>query len=330
MLHELVGINNNRVDLKKTSAEEEIVMSPTEDSFYMQNLMANFGELGIAVKQYVDLYQQESKTKAQVESIDDMQKFVDQYPEFRKLSGNVTKHVGVIHELSRLVDRDELLEVSSVEQELACHADRDEHARAVMAKLTSTRTPPMEKLRLVLLFALRYENDPALRDQREQLRKSGVEEEQVRLVDALLRYGGSSVRNSDLFQNKNLLSMAKNTIQRGLKGTPNVYTQHKSLLASTLEALLKGRLKDSQYPSSSPTPPAGASKPPLVMLFMVGGATYEELRDVESLGEGTVLLGGTTIHNSRSFLADVAQLDRTIGPPHTTVGAHYTAGGLRR
>eukprot|EP00922_Rhytidocystis_sp_ex-Travisia-forbesii_P072572 GHVS01108190.1.p1 GENE.GHVS01108190.1~~GHVS01108190.1.p1 ORF type:complete len:468 (+),score=86.50 GHVS01108190.1:1047-2450(+) len=178
MLHELVGINNNRVDLKKAS-EEEIVMSPTQDTFYMENLMANFGELGISVKQYVDMYQQESKTKAQVESIEDMQKFVDQYPEFRKLSGNVSKHVGVIHELSRLVERDGLLEVSSVEQELACHSDREEHARAVMATLTSQRIPPMEKLRLVLLFALRYEHDASLREQKEQLRKSGVEEEQV-------------------------------------------------------------------------------------------------------------------------------------------------------
>lgn len=48
-----------------------------------------------------------------------MKRFVEEYPEFRKLSGNVSKHVALVGELSRLVGRDKLLDVSEVEQSLA-------------------------------------------------------------------------------------------------------------------------------------------------------------------------------------------------------------------
>jgi hypothetical protein len=54
-----------------------------------------------------------------------MKRFVEEYPEFRKLGGNVSKHVALVGELSRLVDRDKLLEMGEVEQGLATRAGAD-------------------------------------------------------------------------------------------------------------------------------------------------------------------------------------------------------------
>ena len=54
-----------------------------------------------------------------IQSISDMKRFVEEYPEFRKLGGNVSKHVALVGELSRLVERDKLLELGEVEQGLA-------------------------------------------------------------------------------------------------------------------------------------------------------------------------------------------------------------------
>jgi hypothetical protein len=54
-----------------------------------------------------------------------MKRFVEEYPEFRKLGGNVSKHVALVGELSRLVGRDKLLEVGEVEQGLATSAGAD-------------------------------------------------------------------------------------------------------------------------------------------------------------------------------------------------------------
>lgn len=52
-----------------------------------------------------------------------LQAFVENYPQFKKMSGTVSKHVTVVGELSRLVSERNLLEVSEVEQELACQND---------------------------------------------------------------------------------------------------------------------------------------------------------------------------------------------------------------
>lgn len=52
-----------------------------------------------------------------------LQAFVENYPQFKKMSGTVSKHVTVVGELSRLVSERRLMEVSEVEQELACQND---------------------------------------------------------------------------------------------------------------------------------------------------------------------------------------------------------------
>ena len=55
------------------------------------------------------------------------QAFVENYPQFRKLSGTVSKHVTVVSELSRLVSEHMLLEVSELEQDLASRSDHTMH-----------------------------------------------------------------------------------------------------------------------------------------------------------------------------------------------------------
>lgn len=81
----------------------------------------NFGDLGGNIKDYVEQYQTKTKSTANIDSIEEMKRFVEDYPEFRKLSGNVSKHVTLIGELSRRVGDDMLLEVSELEQSLACN-----------------------------------------------------------------------------------------------------------------------------------------------------------------------------------------------------------------
>jgi hypothetical protein len=64
-----------------------------------------------------------------------------------------------------------------------------------------------------------------------------------------------------------------------VQGVENVYTQHTPLLVNTLEMLLKGRLKESDYPPLghlSNGGPAPTRPPKLVVVFVLGGTTYEE------------------------------------------------------
>jgi len=301
---------------------EMIVMSTTQDQFYEENVLANFGDLGVSIKKYVEDYQKKTKTTAKIESIEEMQKFVDQYPEFRKLSGNVSKHVAVVHELSRLVDANGLLEVSQLEQDLACSENKQEHFKSIVDMIRDEKITNMGRLRLVLLYALRYESDTGGISQLKQmlLKEAQIGEDQVGLLDQLLRYAGGHARSGDLFQNRSVLAMAKSTITRHVQGVDNVYTQHKSHLAGVASSLMKGTLKENVYPFlERPRGLHEGQRVPRAIIFVMGGATFEEARDIAELnrsfgGGQSIVLGGTTIHNSRSFLADVAQLSMHTGP----------------
>lgn len=102
-----------------------------------------------------------------------------------------------------------------------------------------------------------------------------------------------------------------------------MYTQHKPLLAQTLEAVAKGRLRDTDYPaidkSLIPAQLAKVQPPKLVIVFIVGGTTYEESRSVAELNaqserhEGWAsgirfVLGGTSVQNSKTFMHDLSEM----------------------
>jgi len=136
MVHQLFGIKNGRVDLSDVPSVspdlKEIVLSQDQDAFFKTNMYLNFGDLGSNVKDYVEQFQAKHKNNENLESIADMKRFVEEYPEFRKLSGNVSKHVHLLSELSRRVGEDNLLEVSELEQSLACN---DNHAADLKVRI---------------------------------------------------------------------------------------------------------------------------------------------------------------------------------------------------
>lgn len=89
----------------------------------------NYGEIGQNIKELMDEFQAKTKNQQKVETIADMKTFIESYPQFKKMSGTVSKHVTIIGELSRLISAYNLFEVSEAEQELACQADHAECLR---------------------------------------------------------------------------------------------------------------------------------------------------------------------------------------------------------
>lgn len=71
-------------------------------------------------------FQMKTKNQKKIETIADMKSFIETYPQFKKMSGTVTKHVTLIDELSRLVNKYSLLELSETEQELISNADHSD------------------------------------------------------------------------------------------------------------------------------------------------------------------------------------------------------------
>ncbi|XP_024907986.1 vacuolar protein sorting-associated protein 45 isoform X3 [Pteropus alecto] len=313
MVHELLGINNNRIDLSRVPGISkdlrEVVLSAENDEFYANNMYLNFAEIGSNIKNLMEDFQKKKpKEQQKLESIADMKAFVENYPQFKKMSGTVSKHVTVVGELSRLVSERNLLEVSEVEQELACQNDHSSALQNVKRLLQNPKVTEFDAARLVMLYALHYErhSSNSLPGLIMDLRNKGVSEKYRKLVSAVVEYGGKRVRGSDLFSPKDAVAITKQFL-KGLKGIENVYTQHQPFLHETLDHLIKGKLKENLYPYLGPS--TLRDRPQDIIVFVIGGATYEEALTVYNLNRATpgvrTVLGGTTVHNTESFLEEV-------------------------
>ncbi|XP_026881948.1 vacuolar protein sorting-associated protein 45 [Electrophorus electricus] len=331
MVHELLALNNNRIDLSRVPGInkdlKEVVLSAENDEFYANNLYLNFGEIGTNIKNLMEDFQKKKpKGQQKLESIADMKAFVDNYPQFKKMSGTVSKHVTVVGELSRLVSERLLMEVSEVEQELACQNDHSSAQQNVRRLLQNPRVAELDAVRLVMLYALRYERHSSniLPSLLEELNRRGVSERYRKMVQSVIEYGGKRIRGSDLITPTDAVAITKQFF-KGLKGVENVYTQHQPLLHDTLDQLIKGRLKDSQFPYLGPN--SLRDRPQDIIVFIIGGATYEEALTVYNLNRTMpgvrIVLGGTTIHNTKSFLEEVTS---SVGLGH---GGDRTHGAGR-
>eukprot|EP00557_Chaetoceros_sp_GSL56_P013692 CAMPEP_0176480564 /NCGR_PEP_ID=MMETSP0200_2-20121128/2346_1 /TAXON_ID=947934 /ORGANISM="Chaetoceros sp., Strain GSL56" /LENGTH=589 /DNA_ID=CAMNT_0017876695 /DNA_START=155 /DNA_END=1924 /DNA_ORIENTATION=+ len=320
MVHELLGLNNNRVVLKGapnvTKELEEVVLSPTEDDFFKRNRFSNFGELGEAIQSLLKDYQNKTKTAntSNLNTIEDMQNFMEKYPELRSQSHNVSKHVAIMGELARLVEVCSLMDVSQFEQELACADDQSIHMRELMDKLASMYIKIPDKLRLGLLFALRYEHSSNLHRVKSEMKKGGVSDDLIDLMDTILKYAGSRVRGPGLYGvgTKDIMSKMTKSFMTSVQGVQNVYAQHNPVLVDTLQSVQKGKLKQESHPYIMGKGTAD-DVPSEVIVFMAGGVTYEEAAKVSefnknNIGKMRVVLSGSTVHNSTSFLEELKGL----------------------
>jgi vacuolar protein sorting-associated protein 45 len=362
MVHELIGIRDNIVDLRSTDyvghrkpigssaagnttddgkkivEESRFVLSDNQDEFYHSNMYRNWGEVTENTKRMFDSYRAKHNTNMSLKSVEDIQRFVDQFPEFKKLANNATKHISIVQELSKLIDFYQLLDISALEQELACTSDHSNHLEKIRSLIENDKIPFHFKRNIVLLYALRYEAFASNRTaelQRllaEKARLMGINDPtaDIGVVDYMLSYAGMAKRSTqtDLFGPGNDLLR---TMFRPMTSTvDNIYTQHKPLLQRILEEAKTGKLPDAKYPKISASGSGIATGAPGafvpihkdVIVFMVGGTTYEEAAVVAKFnleaskvpsGLGfRVLLGGTKIHNSKTFLKELTALGTAL------------------
>lgn len=309
MVHELLGLNNNRVLLRGAPGIrkdlEEVVISATQDAFFAKHRFANFGDLGTAVKEMLDDYQRNAKMNESITTIEEMQAFMERYPAFRSHSINVSKHVALMSELARLTDVCHLLDISALEQEISCSSDHSSHRAELFDKINSPQVQKADKLRLALLYVIKYEQYDELASIKSALLDNGVE--RVSLLDAMLQYAGESRRAPGLFSQGGFLGKIGKTISSTVNGVENVYTQHVPLLQNILESIGKNKLKDASFPLITGTSQGG--KPSEVVVFIIGGATYEEALSVAQFNDANpsmrIMLGGSCVQNSQSFLDEL-------------------------
>ncbi|XP_074596287.1 vacuolar protein sorting 45 [Brevipalpus obovatus] len=313
MLHELLTINNNRINLSNVQGVSkemrEVIVSAEHDDFYAKNMFKNFGEIGVNIKVLMEDFQAQTKNQKKVETISDMKDFLEQYPQFKKMSGTVSKHVLLISELSRLVSTHNLMDVSEAEQEMACQLEHSRSVKKVRQLLSDSRVRNIDRLRLVMLYALRFgkHSSSELQEFKRILRQKGISDEQLKSIQNLVNFYESMNQNqtADLLATVN--EVFKKKIIKGLKGVENIYTQHEPPLAELIRDISKGRLKYSSYPSlTEEIQSQNIEKPNDIIIFQIGGTTYEEASHIDMLNRSLpgirIILGSTCIHNFASFL----------------------------
>ena len=95
--------------------------------------------------------------------------------------------------MKRLIEGRGLYNLSEVEQELASGSQgtsKQNNFNNVATNIENPDISKVEKLRLLLLFSLRYENDNLVFQLKQKMRTYGVSDEQLRLVDHMLDYAG--------------------------------------------------------------------------------------------------------------------------------------------
>jgi len=339
MTHEIFTINNSRVKLPSTDKEtgkatiNEIVLNSFEDEFFCKKQMLNLGEIGVAVKELIESYQKRRGQHSNIDSLDDMHKFVDGYADFMNASNAASKHVGLLTEISNQVKERKLYEISAVEQDITVTQNMKKHFDEVQMHINNPKVLDQDKLRLVMLYALRYETEPNnnLPILRDMLRQNAISQEgaeRVRLLDLLLNTCGTNQRRQDLFGNQSFMSRVGGFF-KGVQGVDCVYTQHQPLLDSILNNILKRDLKLQDYPIVDGRLNK-KSAPDTIIVFYIGGCTYEEAALVRAKSQSSrakIILGGSCIHNSASFLEDMS-LSSSYNIPSDHVSLQLDKEGL--
>ncbi|CAL9728301.1 vacuolar protein sorting-associated protein 45 [Monosporozyma unispora] len=342
MIHEYIGIKRNMVDLSKVpnidKDLEKVTLSSKQDTFFCDTMYLNFGELGDKVKQYVSNYKDKSKVNSSINSIDDIKEFIEKYPEIKKLSGNVSKHMALVGELDRQLKERDIWELSEVEQNLAVHKDSAEDYSSVLRLLQNPKLNPYYKLKLACIYMLRYDEihfDNNTKNvekisQMVEILKNFLPIEDINYLHKFRNFYLGKIKSNKNSENVEtqgkddlLTELAKKFNTRmdlhrnknqSHPGSDNVYMQHIPKLSLLLSDLSKNNLSEQKYKCL--IRPSGGSNntpnqlPPAqdVVIFIVGGVTLEESRFINQFNKAMgnnrmrVILGGTSILSTKDFL----------------------------
>lgn len=153
MIHEFFVIRNGRVRMETPGAKSEFVMNFDQDAFYGENLSVPIWSVAENVQRLVERYQRLTQQSTNFDSIADMKKFMEDYPEYKRLSMHVSKHVTLASELMKLSEKCNLQVISQFEQEVVSGTEMTAEGawQRLNLLLGDPHTPHYHKLRLCLI-----------------------------------------------------------------------------------------------------------------------------------------------------------------------------------
>merc|ERR1712244_9844 len=216
-----------------------------------------------------------------------------------------------------------LLDISAIEQEIVCSNDHKHHFNDVERTIKDPSVDDYDKLRLAILYALRYQNKGKEKSSelrtllRNNVENEALSKENANTLDIMLRFFGCKQREMNLFEeeksnNINIIGKLGSIVKaiNGMDEVQNIYTQHNPLLYHIIENAVKCKLPYNQFPSFHGAHKQQLRQPKHIIIYYIGGATFEEAETVarlnERFGDKTqIVLGTGKMHNSHSFIKDI-------------------------
>ncbi|KAG7660810.1 VPS45 [[Candida] subhashii] len=350
MIHEFVGISKNIVQLPDT--KEQIILSEESDKFYREAMYLNYGDLTEKFQKYVEEYKTQTKQSSldnlKTQNLVELKQLLTKFPQYRKLSENILKHLNLLSEIDKQISNQSLWEVGELQQDLACGSGESNHSELkskLMEILESNKTNTINKIKLILLYSIRFHNNPQELSlfisklnnptYTNPLPTSAQNELMKRFKTLFSSAISSTHHKSDnqpvlknIFAKKNIQSLFNRDSNNS--GNDNIYLQYTPRLNDILNDLINPNTDSSGHRSSSQflstlvpdtvrrqygnsVGNGGGGDVQDIIIYIKGGVTYEEARVIQEIGQVNkkvhLIIGGDDkILNSNTWISSLYEL----------------------
>lgn len=328
MIHEYIGINKNIVAV----LGEHFPLSQHHDKFFSELMYLNYGDLTEKFQRYVEDYKLQTKVtlieSLKTQLLSDLKKLLAKFPEFKKLLGNIVKHLALIGELDRQIQVQDMWEIGELQQTIVGDLSTQSQIRLQVERtLENPNVLTVSKIKLLLLYQARFHDDGDIppfiqRLQNTQFTPEPPTHSQVSLIRKFDTLFPASMPQppqqeqgglTNLFTNKKL-TFNSFFAARDVR-TDNIYMQYVPKLQKVLGELILPQQKSGDYLTVIPDKVeakygkhAGqlAGEVQNIIIYIRGGITYEEARlvhELNALNQGlNIVIGGDRVLNSNQWL----------------------------
>lgn len=164
MIHELIGIDRNVVKIPEN--DEQLTLSDTQDTFFQESMYLNYGDLTEKFQKYVDDYKKQTKQSSiqniKTQDLSELKRMLTRFPEFKKLSNNILKHLNIISEIDKQISLQNLWAVGELQQTIACNLENHQAIKTQLMGLISDPALSREaKIKLLLVYACKFPQNMA-------------------------------------------------------------------------------------------------------------------------------------------------------------------------
>ncbi|GEQ71645.1 hypothetical protein JCM33374_g5331 [Metschnikowia sp. JCM 33374] len=343
MIHELIGISRNVVNLGG-QAGEQLTLSETNDTFFQESMYLNYGDLTDKFQKYVDDYKKQTKQSSienlKTQDLSELKKILTRFPEFKKLSNNILKHLNIISEIDKQISSQNLWAIGELQQTIVCELENYQQIKVkLMDMIADSTISTLNKVKLLLLYVGKFPGrtadlDSLLAKLNDPITTSPPPTvSQVSLIQNFNRHFrvqleasaatetmGFDQNNIGQLFNKNRIKIQQlfntnNAASNRMPKTDNIYMQYIPKLSDIL-ASVTAHSNTSQQQSRDQTPEAQD------MATLVPDTVANQYGNVEKLGTHEVIVyfkGGVTYEEAR-LIHDLSAI---------TPDVNYIVGGDR-